>query len=375
MTDRALKFIHTADWQLGLRVRYIPGDAGAEVRNARLRTVKRIGEVARDVGAEFVVVAGDVFEHNGLKPSTLRKAFDILREYPVPVYLLPGNHDPYTPDSLYRSSVWERELPPGVEVLKSTDPVEVRPGVTLLPCPVLDRTSLDDPTAHLSADFGPQEGFRVGVAHGGIQEILAGMTDDGYQLSTAISLQTCARARLDYLALGDWHGCLPVNERTYYSGAPEATRFKEKDPGHVLVVEITEPGAKPEVDKVEVQSLRWRKLEEQMNTEEDLTGLVAQLEEIPDKADTLLEMVLVGAPDMPLMARLEQEVLEPATDRFRWLRPRLEGLHPVVDSEALDAMAGDGWLGAVVASLGAEGGRVADDAIRLLYRLDREVRR
>ena len=85
----ALRFLHSADWQLGLRVRFIPGDSGAVVRDARLKTVARIGEVAREREAEFVLVAGDVFEHHGLKPSTLRKTFDakaneILKHANVP---------------------------------------------------------------------------------------------------------------------------------------------------------------------------------------------------------------------------------------------------------------------------------------------------
>ncbi len=77
-----IKFIHTADWQLGLRVRYIPGDAGAIVRDARLRSVRNIGHLAGTEAADCVLVAGDIFEHHGLKPTTLRQTFDALRDYP-----------------------------------------------------------------------------------------------------------------------------------------------------------------------------------------------------------------------------------------------------------------------------------------------------
>jgi len=235
-----IRFIHTADWQLGLRVNFIPGDAGAEVRNARLRTVRRIGEVAKEQEATFVVVAGDVFEHHGLKPATVRKTFDALRDYPCPVYLLPGNHDPLTPESLYTCDLWQRDCPANVHVLSSTEPVSVRDDAVLLPCPILDRQPLEDPTAHLAPDFGPDTGFRIGVAHGGIREILEGMRDSADVSAAEISADTCERGALDYLALGDWHGLLKVNERTWYPGAPDATRFKERRPGHVLLVELAE---------------------------------------------------------------------------------------------------------------------------------------
>jgi DNA repair exonuclease SbcCD nuclease subunit len=198
-----LRFIHTADWQLGLRVAFIPGDAGALVRAARLETVRKIGRTAGECDAAFVVVAGDVFEHHALRADTVRKTFDAMRGYPCPVYLLPGNHDPLTPDSLYLSPLWEREAPPNVHVLASRDPVEVREGVWLFPCPLMERHTIDDPTDHLERDFGPQGVFRIGVAHGGIREILSKMEGGDEQLTNAVSIEAADRGGLDYLALGD----------------------------------------------------------------------------------------------------------------------------------------------------------------------------
>ena len=44
------RFIHTADWQIGKPFGNIPGDAGAELRAQRIRTVAKIAELARDRG-------------------------------------------------------------------------------------------------------------------------------------------------------------------------------------------------------------------------------------------------------------------------------------------------------------------------------------
>lgn len=373
MASRPMRFLHTADWQLGLRVRYIPGDAGARVRDARLAAVKRIGEVAAEQDVEFVVVAGDVFEHHGLKPATVRKAFDLLGAFPVPVYLLPGNHDPHTPDALYRSPLWARECPDNVHVLASSEPVTVRDDAHLLPCPILDRAVLDDPTEHLTAEYGPQEGYRIGVAHGGVREILAGMIDDEDELAADISAGTAARGRLDYLALGDWHGRFTVDERSAYSGTPEATRFKEKDPGQVLVVELTEPGAAPTVTPVAVNALNWHRCEAELDGEAELMALVELLEAIPDKGDALVELRLAGTVDVEMRARLDGEVLEQARDRLRWLRVRDDELHTIVRAKELASIAGEGWVKEVVDALVADEGEDAGRALRLLYRLHREA--
>lgn len=375
----ATRFIHTADWQLGLRVNFIPGDAGAVVRDARLRTVERIGVLAREFKADFVVVAGDVFEHHGLKPETVRRSFDKMGEIPAPVFLLPGNHDPLTPESLYRSERWRRECPPNVSVLSSCDPFIVRDGVALLPCPLFEQHALGDATDHMSADLGPPDHIRIGVAHGSVRELLAGVVAEDEPLHNTIPGDLAERARLDYLALGDWHSRLQVNERTWYSGTPEATRFKEREPGSVLLVEIGEPGAKPVVSAEEVCTFRWKQESFRLETAEEVAQLDRFLEEHPAKDTTLLELSLVGSLSPELYSRLEDDILARARDRFRFLRVRDEELHTGFSEADFDALRAAGWIGGVAEQLrGGIPGQPAEDverALRLLYRIHRKEAR
>jgi len=58
-----VKFIHTADWQIGKPFAGI-GDAHkrALVQQERIEAIKRIGRVAQENGAAFVLVAGDLFD-------------------------------------------------------------------------------------------------------------------------------------------------------------------------------------------------------------------------------------------------------------------------------------------------------------------------
>jgi hypothetical protein len=44
--------------------------------------------------------------------------------------------------------------------------------------------------------------------------------------------------------------------RAWYAGAPEATRYKENQPGYVLIVDIDAPGAEPRVEQVPVARTR-----------------------------------------------------------------------------------------------------------------------
>jgi len=369
-----VRFLHTADWQIGLRLRWIPGDDGAVVREARLETLRTLGRVAAERDCDFVVVAGDVFEHHGLRPQTLRRTFDVLAEFTCPIYLLPGNHDPHTADSLYLGRAW-RHAPPTVHVLGSTDPVEAAPDCWLLPCPLLERHALDDPTRHLGPDFGPSGVVRVGVAHGGVFELLGSLSEHE-ELNNRVPLDTVARGGLDYLALGDWHSLLQVDGRTWYSGAPEPTRFKERDPGHALVVELDGPGSQPRVEAVRVATHRWLRHEAELTTAAHLAALEAELEALPDKSGTLLELVLRGAPDATVDAELA-EFLADFGPRLRLLRLRDEALCPLLSDDDLDVVATAGWVRGAIDELRAQASSDEDAAraLRLLWQLHHGSRR
>ena len=63
-----MRFVHTADWQLGMTRYFLNGEAQPRYSAARRDVVAGIGPLAVEAGAEFVVVAGDVFEDNQLAP-------------------------------------------------------------------------------------------------------------------------------------------------------------------------------------------------------------------------------------------------------------------------------------------------------------------
>ena len=108
---------------------------GDKVRAARLQTVRNLLQVAVERQADFVIVAGDTFEDNQINSQTVHKVMSLLDQCLLPVYILPGNHDPLTPDSIYWRSPLVSSLPANVHILSTFDPVEVLPGTVLMPAP------------------------------------------------------------------------------------------------------------------------------------------------------------------------------------------------------------------------------------------------
>lgn len=366
------RFLHTSDWQLGLKLRFIPGENGAQARLARFDTVRRIADLARQHAADAVVVAGDVFDDNAVGADTLQRARDALASFaPVPVLLLPGNHDPGEPGgALERLDLAEHGLD-HVELLLDDAPRHIS-GLTFYPCPLTRRHTFDDPTSRLPPRDEEEGGetVRVAVAHGGILDF-----GESTESPNLIDAGAVLAKGFDYLALGDWHGTFHLGPRVWYSGTPEPTRFEEKDPGNVLLVEIEAPGAEPRVKKIPVAWARWQREAVALGGDEDLEGLEARIRALPEKSRTLLSLELEGSLSLAQRGRLE-EILDTAGGQLLLLRWNREGLSLRPEEEDFDSLELDGFVGRAVeelrGELPGETGAEAQEALFLLHRLLQE---
>jgi hypothetical protein len=352
-----VRFLHTADWQLGLKLAFIAGDRGAIARGERFEVVRRLADLAKEREVMAVLVAGDVFDDNAVGRDTLQRARDVLALFkPIPVLLLPGNHDAASPDSVLR----RLDAGAHVHALLDRTPWDV-PGMRVYPCPLLRRHERDDPTRHLPAR-APNEPVRVAMAHGGLLDF-----DEAESPPNRIDWQAILDKGFDYVAMGDWHGTLRWGPRVWYSGTPEATRFKEKRPGNALLVEIDAPGAVPRVEEVAVARTRWIERRESLEDAAGVTALASWFEGLENKSMTLVDLTLAGVLSMADRARLD-EVLEVYRDSLMLLRVDDRELHDRPTAEDMDRLGADGYLGGAITRLRADATPEAEGALRLLYR-------
>ena len=280
-------FLHSADWQLGKPfARIADEEQRGRVQRERLEAVRRIGDVARDRRAAFVVVAGDLFDSATPKDATISHALAAIGSIGVPVYAIPGNHDHGGPDSLWERPFFRRQreaVAPNFHMLLDRRPVE-RDDAVLLPCPLLRRHEPDDPTAWLrrwKPDSG-DERPRIVIAHGSTRSFggtTLGNSVDGEEAgqANAIDLGRLPLTEIDYVALGDWHGFLEVGAKAWYAGAHEIDRFPKADqrPGQTACVSVSR-GGMPAVEVHQTGRLRWLRHE------------VVLGEDGPDRLDRLL---------------------------------------------------------------------------------------
>jgi DNA repair exonuclease SbcCD nuclease subunit len=335
-----LTLLHTADWQVGKQFATIAGDAGAVLRTQRLETIRALGALAGERRVDAVLVAGDVFEDNAVSDETLRRTMNALAGFEGPWVLLPGNHD-----AALAQSAWSRLhrlaiVPDNVVLATAPGPIELCDGrLCVLPAPLQRRHELRDLTDYFDAVDTAPGIFRVGLAHGAVRNRLPQESE----AMNPISDTRAESARLDYLALGDWHGTLEIAPRTWYAGAAEPDRFRSNDPGNVLLVELSEPGVSPRVEKLRVGRFRWEQFEFAVADAASIDVLDARLGALDDVASTLLRLRLSGALDLGARGQLD-EVLERWRARLHHLGVDDAGLVARPSAEDIAAIGASGFV-------------------------------
>jgi DNA repair exonuclease SbcCD nuclease subunit len=295
-----MRFLHTADWQLGMTRHFLAGDAQPRYSGARRDAVAELGALAAEVGAEFVVVAGDVFEHNQLPPKVVGQSLEAMRAIGIPVYLLPGNHDPLDASSVYTSTLFTVECPDNVVVLDRAGIHEVRPGLQIVAAPWRSKAPTTDLVADVLEDLAPAPVTRILVAHGGV-DVLDPDRDKPSLIRLAKLDEALDRGALHYVALGDKHSLTQVGEtgRVWYSGSPEVTNFDdvESDPGHVLIVDIDDSDPRRVVTVESRHIGRWRfvTMHRQIDTSRDIADLDMNLDLMTEKDRTVVRLALTGS--------------------------------------------------------------------------------
>jgi DNA repair exonuclease SbcCD nuclease subunit len=362
------RFLHTADWQIGRQYSQFPPDDGVPLAEARLEAVGTIARLATEHAVDAVLVAGDVFDAQAVSERTIRRLFAQLAGFAGPWLMIPGNHDAALAESVWTCARRIGAVPPNVHLALEPGVLDFAAlGFVALAAPLTQRHTYNDLTEWFDTAETPLGLLRIGLAHGCVQGQLAEDIDS----PNPIGADRARQSRLDYLALGDWHGCRRMDERTWYSGTPEPDRFRDNDPGHVLLVEIEAPGALPVVTRVATGRYCWRTLEAPLSVASDVEQLAATL--AAARPSDVLSLQVAGEVDLPGLVRL-REAIGLAEAGVRHLQQDLSALRLVPTAEDIAGLDADGYLGELIAELrdaqsqrtDPEAARVASHALTLL---------
>ena len=203
--------VHSSDLHLGTDDSFSDAD--------RLAVLPKVLTAASEIDANVIVLAGDSFDNHRQPIDLLERAARMLRDYARPVVILPGNHDPLTPDSVYRRAGLGSI--PNVSILG----LNVDQAVTFSHFELeiwghahldyLDMSPLANPRPRTTR-------WQLAAAHG---HYVDEVRDPNRLIgSWLIHREELIATGADYVALGHWNQATSVGNgdiAAYYSGSPE----------------------------------------------------------------------------------------------------------------------------------------------------------
>lgn len=234
-----MRIVHFADLHLDSAFAW----AGADGKEARRRrralqeALVRIAALAREVDADALFCGGDLYEHDRVTPDTaqfLQRTFEELA--PLPVYVAPGNHDWYGPESLYANVTWSAN----VHLFREArlQPVPLGAGVTLWGAAHCQPAN----TGNFFEGFGaPGPGVDVALCHAAERSWLDAQ-EDGKRPHAPFDAADLERAGIAHAFLGHYHQPKAAPRHTY-PGNPDPLAFGEQGRRGPVVATIGTDGS------------------------------------------------------------------------------------------------------------------------------------
>lgn len=289
-----MKFIHTADLHLDSPLRGLSAypDAPAErLRTATRDAFERLVALAIDEAVDFMVIAGDVYDGDWKDFNTglfFVRQMGRLRQAGIPVYLLYGNHDA---DSEMTKGL---ELPDNVHVFPSRRAETFQ--IDQLKVALHGRSfKIAATTENLLPSYPlPVAGwFNIGVLHTALEG------NNAHAKYAPCSVPELQAKGYQYWALGHVHEhWIERGETTIaYPGNLQGRHIKETGARGALIVTV-DAGEITEIERLEVDVLRWHLLAVDVSTAVDLRTAVRAV-------GAALEQLLSQAPsNQPLAVRV-----------------------------------------------------------------------
>ncbi len=326
-----MKIVHFADLHLDAAFAWCGavGKAARQRRQALREVFRAITRLSRDINADALFCGGDLYEHERATRDTaafLRQTFADL--HPIRVYIAPGNHDWYGPQSIYATEEWSENVHIFSE--PHLQPVALAPGITLWGAAHCAPANTSNFLTDFSVD-GP--GVHIALFHGS-ENAWFGEQEEGKQPHAPFDAADIPRAGIHHAFLGHYHRPKDA-ERHTYPGNPDPLQFGEDGSRAPVIAEIAPDGSITRerrvvaVTRVHDIALDVTGCETQQQVRDALSKRISGL-------DGVVRLTVSG--DMEKSVDVSESFLREALqDTFDAAQIRSEGLRPAYDFEVIRA--------------------------------------
>lgn len=223
-----IRILHTADWHIDAPLREFNEIQRRELRDAMLQLPGQIADLCIREGCDLMFLAGDVFDGTWSREG-YEAVYRALERVEIPVFIAPGNHDPYRELSVWTSEVW----PENVYFFRSGEISSYR--IAELDCRIYGAAFTSDRSEGLMENFlaDCDERHAMMVLHGDPTSV-----SSPYNPITSLQVR---EAGLEYVALGHIHAAGRFTAGAglcAWPGCPMGHGYDETGVKGVLLAEI-----------------------------------------------------------------------------------------------------------------------------------------
>lgn len=293
----SIKIIHTADNHIGISYNTV-SQAKAELVKERLESLKRIVEEGNKENANYLVIAGDLFDVPKLNKSRTTEVAKVLKLFKEKVIIIPGNHDFYMDeaDSLwqYFKSIVDTEkiivLDQYEVFIDSVGEQEVR----FYPAACRTLHSEQNMIGWVANEEKPSDAIHIGIAHGNVVGL--GRDEDGKYFN--MREDELSGAGVDFWLLGHIHVAYPTQEIVntnpgfFMSGTHMPDSWKSTNIGNAWVIEVDE-AKNVKAKRFQPSKFSYKVIEKELRSIVDIDLVKNELSNC-DKKNTAVRLNLTG---------------------------------------------------------------------------------
>lgn len=342
----ALKILHTADNHIGLSFARYPSDVRERLVEERFSALERLVATANERKADFIVVAGDLFDKQTVPKKFVERTAAIFASFEGEhVLVLAGNHDYYegVENKLWK---WFKDAAEGTCVIplleQETKQFDLDGGsVRFYACPCPSKHS----DAHVIGWVAEEEKaagvLHLGIAHGNVQ----GLGLDSDQRYFNMSEADLRDAGLHSWLLGHIHVPFPTSETSgrpnfFMSGTHTPDSIKCSHAGHAWWIEISVDGS-CQFDQISPAGVRFIRTRKSLESVDDIHVLGAACKQL-DLPNTVLDLQLNGRLDAEGLQELDQLYSKLSEECLYFSHEST--IAPVLNAAAIAAKYPDGTL-------------------------------
>lgn len=282
-----MKFIHIADIHFDIPFTSLNSkeNLGEKRRLEQRNVLKKVIEYIKENNIEYLFIAGDLYEHEYVKKSTIDYIAKLFKEIPnTKIFITPGNHDPYIKNSYYdtynfgenvnifSNSYVERYEDENVNIYGMAFTEFYMNESVLENIRIADSSKLNILITHCDLNGAKDE---EGMAYNPILE--SKLNNIGF----------------DYIALGHIHkNNLENKNRIYYPGSPLSLGFDELGEHGMIVGDISKDSFN--ISFVRLDDRKFEEIElriDDLYSKEDLIEKILSLELNPMN---MYKIILIG---------------------------------------------------------------------------------